>query len=45
MKVKLSIKVLKWVKSLIGLEINDTETGQGSECHLTFLRGRVYIAK
>ena len=36
MKVKLGIKVMKLVESLIG---------QGSECHLTFVRGRLHIAE
>ena len=35
-KVKLGIKVMKLVESLIGREVT---VGQGSECHLTFLRG------
>ena len=33
--VNLGNKVMKLVESLI------TETGQGSECHLTFVRGRL----
>ena len=37
MKVKLGIKVMKSMKSLIGWEV--TVTGQGLECHLTFVRG------
>ena len=35
-KVKLGIKVMKLVESLIGREVT---VGQGSECHLTFVRG------
>ena len=42
-KVKLGINVLKLVESLIGLEV--TVTGQGSEYHLTFVRGRLHIAE
>ena len=38
-KVGLGIKVMKLVKSLIGLKV--TVTGRGSECHLTFVRGRL----
>ena len=34
-KVKLGIKVMKLVESLIGSEVT---VGQGSECHLTFVR-------
>ena len=34
-KVKLGIKVMKLVESLIGREVT---VGQGSECHLTFVR-------
>ena len=41
-KVKLSIKVMKLVESLISWEVT---VGQGSECHLTFVRGRLHIAK
>ena len=37
---KLGIKVMKLVESLIGWEVT---VGQGSECHLTFVRGRLYI--
>ena len=42
-KVKLGIKVIKLVKSLIGMEV--TVGGRGSECHLTFVRGRLYIVE
>ena len=35
-KVKLGIKFMKLVESLIGREVT---VGQGSECHLTFVRG------
>ena len=42
-KVKLGIKVMKSVESLIGWEV--TVTGQGSECHLTFVSGRLHIAE
>ena len=35
-KVKLGIKVMKLVKSLIGWEV--TVTGQGSDYQLTFVR-------
>ena len=42
-KVKLGIKAMKLVKSLIGWEV--TVTGQGPECHLTFVRGRLHIAE
>ena len=41
-KVKLGIKVLKLVESLIGREVT---VGQGSECHLTFVRGLLHIAQ
>ena len=34
MKVKVGIKVMKLVKSLIGWEVT---VGQGLECHLTLL--------
>ena len=43
MKVKLGIGVMKLVESLIGWKI--TVTGQGSECHLTFVRERLHIAE
>ena len=42
-KVKFGIKVMKLVESLIGYEI--TVPGQGSECHLTFVRGGIHIAE
>ena len=42
-KVKLGIKVMKLAKSLIGMEV--TATGRGSECHLTFVRGRLHIVE
>ena len=42
-KVKLGIKVMKFVEGLIGWEV--TVTGQGSECHLIFVRGRLHIAE
>ena len=41
-KVKLGIKVMKLVGSLIGREVT---VGQGSECHLTFVRGLLHIAQ
>ena len=41
-KVKLGLKVMKLVESLIGREVT---VGQGSECHLTFVRGLLHIAK
>ena len=41
-KVKLGIKVMELVESLIGREVTD---GQGSECHLTFVRGLLHIAQ
>ena len=40
-KVKVGIKVMKLVESLIGWEVTD----QGSECHLTFVRGKLHIAE
>ena len=40
-KVKLGIKVIKLMESLIGWEVN---VGQGSEYHSTFLRGKLHIA-
>ena len=40
-KVKLGIKVMKLAESLISWEVT---VGQGSECHLTFERGRLLIA-
>ena len=42
-KVKLSIKVMKLLESLISWVV--TITGQGSECHLTFVRGSFQIAE
>ena len=42
-KVKPGNKVIKLVESLIGWEV--TVTGQGSECHLTFVRGGLHIAE
>ena len=41
-KVTLGIKVMKLVESLIGWEVT---VGQGSECHLTFVRGLLHIAE
>ena len=41
-KVKLGIKVMKLAESLIGREVT---VGQGSECHLTFVRGLLHIAQ
>ena len=41
-KVKLGIKVMKLVESLIGREVT---VGQGSECHLTFVRGLLHTAQ
>ena len=38
-KVKLSIRVMKLVESLIGFEVS--VTGQGSKCHLTLVRGKI----
>ena len=42
LKVKVGIKVMKLVESLIGWEVT---VGQGSECHLTFVRGKLDIAE
>ena len=42
MKVKLGIKVMQLVESLIGWEVT---VGQGSECHLTLVKGRLHIAE
>ena len=39
-KFKVGIKVMKLVESLIGWEVTE---GQGSECHLTFVRGKPNI--
>ena len=41
-KIKLGIMVMKFVGSLIGWEVT---VGQGSECHLTFVRGLLHIAQ
>ena len=41
-KVELGIKVKRLEESLIGSKVN---VGQGSECHLTFVRGRLHIAE
>ena len=41
-KVKLGIKVMKLVESLIGWEVT---VGQGSECHFIFVRGILQIAE
>ena len=41
-KVKLGMKVMQLVESLIGWEVT---VGQGSECHLTFVRGLLHIAQ
>ena len=41
-KVKVGIKVMKLVESLIGWEVT---VCQGSECHLTFVRGKLHIAE
>ena len=41
-KVKLGIKVMNLVESLIGLEVT---VGQGSECRSTFVRGILHIAE
>ena len=40
-KVNFGIKVMKLVESLIGWEVT---VGQGSEWHLTFVRGLLHIA-
>ena len=37
-----AVKVMKLVESLIGREVT---VGQGSECHLTFVRGLLHIAQ
>ena len=39
-QVKIGIKVMKLVESLIGLEVT---VGQGSECHFIFVRGKLHI--
>ena len=41
-KVKVGIKVMKLVESLIGWEVT---VGQGPEFHLTFVRGKLHIAE
>ena len=41
-KVKVGIKVMKLVESLIGWVVT---FGQGSECHLTFVRRKLHIAE
>ena len=41
-EVKLGIKVMKVVESLIGWEVTVV---QGSECHLTFVRGILHTAE
>ena len=41
-KVKLGIKVMKLFESLIDWEVT---VGQGSECHLTFVREGLHIAE
>ena len=41
-KFKLGIKVMKSLESLIGWEVT---VGQGSECHLTFVRELLHIAQ
>ena len=41
-KVKVGIKVIKLVESLIGWEVT---VGEGLECHLTFVRGKLHIAE
>ena len=41
-KVKVGLKVMKLVECLIGRVVT---AGQGSECHLTFVRGKLYIAE
>ena len=40
-KVKFGIMIMKLMESLISGDV--TLTGQGSECHLTFVRGRLHI--
>ena len=42
-KVTFGIKVMENVESRIGSEV--TVTGQGFECHLTFVKGIFYIAE
>ena len=41
-KVKFGIKVMELVESLIGWEVT---VGEGSECHLRFVRGRLHIVE
>ena len=41
-KVKVGIKVMKLVESLIGWVVT---VGQRSECHSTFVRGKLHIAE
>ena len=41
-KVKIGIKVIKLVESLIGWEVT---VGQGSKCHLTVVRWKLHIAE
>ena len=41
-KVKFGIKVMELVERLIGWEVT---VGQGSECHLTFVRGRLFVVE
>ena len=41
-KVKLGIQVMELVESLISWEVT---VGQGSECHLIFVRGRLHITE
>ena len=40
-KLRIGMKVIKLVKSLIGVEV--TVTGRAAECQLTFARGRLHI--
>ena len=42
-KVKLGIKVMNLMESPIGCKV--TVTGQGLECHSTFVRGRLHLAE
>ena len=41
-KVKVGIKVMKLVESLIGWEVT---VGQASECHSTLVRGKLHISE
>ena len=43
-KIKLGIKVMELVECLISSVVTVT-VGQESECHLTFVRGRLHIAE